>query len=169
MNSTTSFSGVLSAKVTRNHRKAPLLWRIQNGIRPSFWLGWIVNMLAVLFSRLTGVPTMIAELRAVKVGADGVAIDYGVLSYRVVTSAGVAFLVDDWDSDATDITTMNYHASGTGTGAEASSDTGLEPRQLASPTVPPARSRNRRRTSCAALARRLLPAAPPLPSMVCFR
>lgn len=125
MNGSTAFAGTVTAKVTRNARKAPLLWRIRNGIRPSFWLGWLVNMLAILFSRATGIPTLIAELRAVKIGADGVAIDYGVLSYRVVTSAGVAFLVDDWDSDATDITTMNYHASGTGTGAEASSDTGL--------------------------------------------
>lgn len=126
MNSTTSFSGALSAKVTRGTRKAPLLWRIRNGVRPSFWLGWLINMLAILFSRLTGIPTLIAELRAVKIGADGVAVDYGVLSYRVVTNAGVAFLVDDWDDNTTDITTMNFHASGTGTTAEAVGDTALE-------------------------------------------
>jgi hypothetical protein len=33
---------------------------------------------------------------------------------NTVTDAGVAFLVDDWDDNTTDITTMNYHAMGTG-------------------------------------------------------
>jgi hypothetical protein len=37
----------------------------------------------------------------------------------------VAFLVDDWDSDAQDITTMNFHGSGTGVVAEAVGDTTL--------------------------------------------
>jgi hypothetical protein len=125
MNSTTSFSGNLAAKVARNARKAPILWRISNGLRPSLWLGWILNMLAIFFTKLTGIPTLIAELRAVKRQADGTVIDYGVLSYRVVTNAGVAFLVDDWDNDATNITDMNYHASGTGTAAENATDTAL--------------------------------------------
>jgi hypothetical protein len=33
---------------------------------------------------------------------------------NTVTDAGVAFLVDDWDNNAQDITTMNYHEMGTG-------------------------------------------------------
>jgi hypothetical protein len=33
--------------------------------------------------------------------------------------------VDDWDDDTTDITTMNYHACGTGTTAESASQTAL--------------------------------------------
>lgn len=52
-------------------------------------------------------------------------IDLGLLGCRVVTSAGVAFLVDDWTNDATDITTMNFHDSGTGTTAENAADTAL--------------------------------------------
>ena len=46
-------------------------------------------------------------------------------SCRVVTTAGVNFLVDDWDNTATDITTFNYHDSGTGIVAEAVGDVGL--------------------------------------------
>lgn len=38
------------------------------------------------------------------------------LSGRVVTDAGVAFLVDDWDNNATDVTNFNFHANGTGSG-----------------------------------------------------
>jgi hypothetical protein len=52
-------------------------------------------------------------------------LDYGILSYRVITDAGVAFLVDDWDTAAQEITNMNYHASGTGAVAEAVGDTAL--------------------------------------------
>lgn len=53
-------------------------------------------------------------------------IDLGLLGCRVVTNAGVAFLVDDWDDDTTDITTMNFHDSGTGSTAEAAGDTALD-------------------------------------------
>lgn len=52
-------------------------------------------------------------------------IDYGVLSYRVVTDAGVAFIVDDWDNNGQDLTTLNFHGCGTGAAAEAVGDTAL--------------------------------------------
>ena len=51
--------------------------------------------------------------------------DYGVLSNRVVTDAGVAFIVDDWDNNGQDLTTLNFHGCGTGTAAEAAGDTAL--------------------------------------------
>ena len=51
--------------------------------------------------------------------------DYGVLSNRVVTDAGVAFIVDDWDNNGQDLTTLNFHGCGTGAAAEAASDTAL--------------------------------------------
>lgn len=58
-----------------------------------------------------------------------VKIDYGVLSYRVITDTGVAFLVDDWDvntaSGTNDITTLKYHGCGTGVGNEAAGDSAL--------------------------------------------
>ena len=52
-------------------------------------------------------------------------VNYGVVGRRVVTDTGVAFLVDDWEDDTTDITTMNFHASGTGVVAEDQTDTDL--------------------------------------------
>jgi len=54
-----------------------------------------------------------------------VRINYGTLAYRVITDNGVAFLVDDWDADTTDITTMNFHACGTGAVAENQTDSAL--------------------------------------------
>jgi hypothetical protein len=68
----------------------------------------------------------VSRLHASVIRADGRIEHLGLLSTKVITDAGVAFLVDDWDSDATDITTMNYHGCGTGTNAEAVGDTALQ-------------------------------------------
>lgn len=43
----------------------------------------------------------------------------------LVTDAGVAFMVDDWDTAAEEITNLNFHDSGTGTIAAAVTDTDL--------------------------------------------
>lgn len=48
-----------------------------------------------------------------------------VLSRKVITDAGVAFLTSDWNDNSTDITNFNFHANGTGTAAESASDTAL--------------------------------------------
>jgi hypothetical protein len=49
----------------------------------------------------------------------------GTLSRRVVTDAGVAFLADDFFDASKDITTFDYHDSGTGVVAENVADTTL--------------------------------------------
>lgn len=53
------------------------------------------------------------HLTARVIRADGCVEEYD-LGHNTVTDAGVAFLVDDWDNNATDITTLNFHAMGTG-------------------------------------------------------
>lgn len=52
-------------------------------------------------------------------------IDLGLIGARVVTDAGVAFLVNDWNNNTKDITNFNAHGMGTGNTAEAASDTAL--------------------------------------------
>lgn len=119
-----AIGGNLKTKVIR----APgpgLLWHLKNRLRVSYILGWLMVTLAKVFSKLTGIPTLTSQLSIRLIKATGEIINYGVVGYRVVTSAGVAFLVDDWDDDTTDITNMNYHASGTDNTAENSSDTAL--------------------------------------------
>lgn len=116
--------GDLRARVHRAKR-APWAWRLRNWIRPAFWLGFLANLLARWFSAVTKIPTMTAELRARVITASGEVIDFGILSFRYVTDTGVAFLVDDWDDDTTDITTMNYHASGTDATGENQTDSAL--------------------------------------------
>ena len=49
----------------------------------------------------------------------------GTVGRRVVTDAGVAFLVDDWDNGTNGITLMNYHDSGVGVVAENVTDVNL--------------------------------------------
>lgn len=49
----------------------------------------------------------------------------GLLSTKLITDAGVAFLVDDWDNNGQDLTTMNFHGCGTGVAAENVTDTAL--------------------------------------------
>jgi hypothetical protein len=117
------FGGALSAHKV-GARKAPLSWRVRNALRWSFIVGLIVNTIARVFSKITGIVTITTDL-AIRAKIGGEWIDYGVVSRRVVTDAGVAFFVDDWDNSGTDISTLNFHGCGTGATAEAAGDTAL--------------------------------------------
>ena len=116
--------GTLAARRIKR-QSAPLAWRLRNTLRWGFLKGWIAAHLIVPFANWWGLVTMIGELRAVLIRANGERINYGVLSYRVVTDAGVAFIVDDWDNSGTDMSTLNFHGCGTGNTAEAAGDTAL--------------------------------------------
>ena len=123
LNSEMGFAGDLSAKLLKASPQTK--WKIKNALRPSFMIGWLNKYLAKGFTNLTGIPTIVSEL-AIKVRrANGIWEDYGTVCYRVVTDVGVAFLVDDWDANGQDISTMNFHGCGTGTTAEAAGDTAL--------------------------------------------
>jgi hypothetical protein len=100
-----------------------LAWQIRNKIRPSFWLGWLAVEAAKLLTRLTGIPTITSQLEISHI-RDGVRTRYGVVSRRVVTDAGVAFIVDAW-SNTVELETMQYHGCGTGAVAEDVTDTAL--------------------------------------------
>lgn len=117
-------SGALKMTVTRA-QKAPLSWRIRNALRLTWWKGAIGTALARVFSWLTGMVTITTSLAIRVRTANGEWVDYGIVSRQLVTDSGVAFIVDDMDNSATDITTLNYHGFGTGTTAEAASQTAL--------------------------------------------
>ena len=122
--SAVGFKGELVTKVIRAP-KANLGWRLKNYSRWSFIIGWIQYWLAKLLSRTFGILTITSELKAVLVKADGSRVNYGILSHKLVTDAGVAFLVDDWDGGANDFSLFNYHGCGTGSVAENVADTAL--------------------------------------------
>lgn len=107
-------------------QKAPLSWRFKNAMRWSYIWGLIMTLLAKGFSRLTGVITITAELRLrVRNGVTGQWADYGVVSRRYVTDAGVSALCTDWFDNSKDISNFNYHGFGTGVTAEAAAQTAL--------------------------------------------
>lgn len=49
----------------------------------------------------------------------------GLVSTKVITTAGVTFLRDDWNANAQDFTTFNFHGCGTGVAGEVVGDTAL--------------------------------------------
>lgn len=93
-----------------------LAWKIKN--LPTRLRGWKAEVYTALGF---GVCT---QLTAVHITKDGVRTDLGVVSRRVVTDNGVAYLVDALQN-LTEPENLNYHDCGTGTGAEAASDSAL--------------------------------------------
>lgn len=74
-----------------------------------------------------GLVKLLGTLDAMVIRADGTTINLGCVSKRVVTTAGVNYLRDDFAAGAggADISLFKYHACGTGTTAEAITDTTL--------------------------------------------
>lgn len=101
----------------------PTLWRIRN--LPYVAKGYIPYIIMKTLSRWLCVPVILSELRIVA-KLKGKSYDLGAVSYRVVTNAGVAYIVDDWDGGANVIDNFNYHGCGTGTNAEDVTDTALQ-------------------------------------------
>lgn len=64
------------------------------------------------------------ELSAILIRKDGTRVDLGVLSRRVVTTAGVAYIANAF-INSVEPENMNYHGSGTSATAEAIGDTVL--------------------------------------------
>lgn len=120
---TMQMAGRLGARKISN--APPIAWRIKNTLRWAYVWGWLTTILAHLFSKITGIVTLTSELRAILFRKDGTAVNYGVVSRRVVTDAGVAFLAAYWAGGASSINIMKYAGCGTGTGDEAVGDTAL--------------------------------------------
>lgn len=122
-----SLKGDLQTHLIKGTVKASLSWKIKNTLRRSYLFGLFANNAAKAFTDLTGVPTLTAELSAVKIdGKTGQRIDYGIVSRRVVTNAFVNFVVDNLQVDTTEIGDFKFHDSGIGTTAENAADTAIE-------------------------------------------
>lgn len=74
--------------------------------------------------RLDNALGAIGHLWLSKIGRDGHVEDYGLVSCRVVTNAGVAFIVDAFQN-LVELENMKYHAVGNGTAAESAANTAL--------------------------------------------
>jgi len=104
---------------------APLSWRLRNKSRPGFLFGAAANAMAKAFSKVTGIPTMTAVLRARVIKADGTVVDYGVLGRRVVTDVFVNFMVDQMVAETTEWGDFKFHDSGEDNTAESAANTDM--------------------------------------------
>lgn len=95
-------------------------WRLAN--RANLWRG----ARRVLAARALRLPHMYGSLFLEVLRSDGTVVDLGLASMRVVTTVGVKFICDDLNNSTTDCSTFKFHGFGTGTNAEAASDTTLQ-------------------------------------------
>lgn len=94
-------------------------WRLRN--QRHLWRG----LWKLCIARILGIPHFYGQLTLRVIRADGRTIDYGLASLRVVTTAGVNFIVDAFQN-TTELENLKYHGIGTGTNAEAAGDTALQ-------------------------------------------
>jgi hypothetical protein len=145
-------SGSVSVRKIGAVVPAPLGYTLRNRLRLGFLKGWFAKHAVIPVANAFGVMCGIGELSLrkrtwyneierehfVALRRDGKLeeaeayaltrtywIDYGVVSYRVVTNAGVGFIVDAFQN-LVELETMNYHGIGTGNNAESASDTALQ-------------------------------------------
>lgn len=118
-------NGALSARKIPAPQ-APLSWRLRNALRWAFIKGWLAVYIGVPLARAFGLMVGYGMLEAVLIKADGRRINYGVLGWRVVTTAFVNFVVDQLQTDTTEVGDFKYHDSGVGTTAENAADTAME-------------------------------------------
>lgn len=147
--------GGINAKLIST-RPVGFWWKLRNILTTKFLKGWFTVRVAAPIARVFGVAASYATLQAIKISlsdedksifkfmmdnaknnddimnaqkwayANGIKTDYGTVSYRVVTTAFVNFIVDQLQTDTTEIGDFKYHDSGVGTTAENAADTGIE-------------------------------------------
>lgn len=94
------------------------VWRLKN--LPNLMRGlWRITI-----ARVFGIPTHYGALYLTVFRGDGTVERLGLVSLRVVTTAGVNFIRDAF-LNTTELETMKFHGFGTGTTAEAVGDTAL--------------------------------------------
>lgn len=125
------FSGTHSARLIKGYaqpveRKVDLAWTVRNRLRKSFLWGMAVWHAGKAFSQLTGTPVLRGTLSLRLLKKNGDIIDYGIVSYRSVTTAWAEFAVDQMITETAEWGNQNFHDSGIGFTAENVTDTDME-------------------------------------------
>jgi len=79
----------------------------------------------VMAARALKLPHFYGQLYLKVIRANGLEVDLGLVSMRVVTNAGVNFIVQAMISTGTNPSNFKFHGLGTGTVAESAADTAL--------------------------------------------
>jgi hypothetical protein len=125
MEATMKSHGTVSVKRIRAESGPGLRWQASNYLRWNFLKSLVGVKLIVPLARRFGIMTGYGALYAVLIKHDGRRINYGLLSYRLITDAGVALLADDFVDASGEVSGLKYHGLGTGGAAEAVGNTGL--------------------------------------------
>lgn len=112
--------------VFRGGVKAPLGWKLRNNLRWGYIKGWLAKYVAGPIANVFGVTTVLGELRAILYKADGSYINYGVVGRRVVTTAYCEFIVDEHQTESSEVGDFKFHDMGVGTRAENANETAIE-------------------------------------------
>ena len=107
-------------------RPAPMRWTLRNRMRWDFIKGWMGDRMAQLLAALFGIPAMIATLEEELIRANGERISYGIVSYRMITTAFVNFVVDQLQVETVVFGDFKYHDSGVGITDPAIGDVDIE-------------------------------------------
>jgi len=103
-----------------------LVWKLRNTLRLAFIKGWLAVFIGAPIARAFGLAVAYGKLEATVIQADGTRIRYGLLGYRVVTTAFVNFVTDQLQTETSVFGDFKFHDSGVGTTAENITDTGIE-------------------------------------------
>jgi len=95
-----------------------------NRWRRANWPSLRRGLLRIGAARALRVPHFYGSLYLRKLCGDGRVIDYGLASMRVVTDNGAGFIVDAFQN-LVELENMRFHSIGTGSTAEAATDTAL--------------------------------------------
>jgi len=123
-------AGELTLKVIRKadkNKRAPLSWKLRNNLTNSYLRGWFATKVVAPIANKLGEGTFTSELSIKHIAKDGTITDYGVVSRRVVTTAGVTYIAQDFNNaeSSADVSLFNFHGIGTTNTAEAIGDTAL--------------------------------------------
>ena len=124
LNSNIGVSGNVGTKLIKAPM-APLSWKLENSTRWGYLFGRATNWFAKGLTKVSGIPTLTSELNVKLIRANGELVDYGVVSYRLVTTAFVEYMVDTLVADATAWGDFKFHDSGIGVVAAAVGDTDM--------------------------------------------
>src|SRR3990172_9257407 len=122
--SITPFGALTARKIPAP--KAPLAWKLSNSLRFAFMRGWLAFHFIAPLARAFGLAVAYGKLEAVLMRKDGTRVNYGVLGYRVVTDAFVAFVTDQLQVETSIFGDFKYHDSGVGVTAENAANTTIE-------------------------------------------
>ncbi len=115
--------GKLKLQVKRCPR-ASMAWQVKNTLRWEFIQGWLAYHLAPILGRTIGFTVVTSRLLLKLHKSTGEWVDYGVVGYRVVTTAFITALASSLHLQASP-GNLFYHAIGVGIAAAAIGDTGM--------------------------------------------